>query len=60
MYETIIVDVLFNYITPTDSMVLNLKTNNIIQGSNILKSLFDFSNLNEGNKLFCEENKKSW
>ena len=39
-------------------MVLNLKTNNIIQGSNILKSLFDFSNLNEGNKLFCEENKK--
>ena len=42
----------------TDSFVLSINTENIIQDLHNLKDLFDFSNLNEDHELFSNENKK--
>ena len=44
--------------TDCDSMVLSIKTRDIVEDLYNLKDLFDFSNLNREHKLFSEENKK--
>ena len=40
----------------TDSFVLSVKTNDIIEDLYNLKNYFHFSNLNESDKLFSNEN----
>ena len=42
----------------TDSFVLSLKNNDIIQDAHNLRDSFDFQNLNKDHKLFSNENKK--
>ena len=42
----------------TDSFVLSVNTQNIIQDLHNLKDLFDFSNLDKNHELFSNENKK--
>ena len=42
----------------TDSFVVSLNTQNILQDLHNLKDLFDFSNLNEDHVLFSNVNKK--
>ena len=42
----------------TDSFVLSVNTQNIIQDLNNLKDLFDFSNLDKDHEIFKNENKK--
>ena len=42
----------------TDSFVLSVNTENIIQDLHNLKNYFDFSNLNEDHELFSIEIKK--
>ena len=47
-----------NHYTDCDSMVLSIKTDDIISDLKILEDLFDFSNLNSKNELFSNKNKK--
>ena len=47
-----------NHYTDCDSMVLSIKTDNIINDLNNLEDLFDFSNLNTNNELFSNKIKK--
>ena len=47
-----------NHYTDCDSMVLSIKTDDIISDLKNLEDLFDFSNLNSKNELFSNENKK--
>ena len=47
-----------NHYTDCDSMVLSIKTDDIINDLKNLEDLFDFSNLNPNNELFSNKNKK--
>ena len=47
-----------NHYTDCDSMVLSIKTDDIISDLKNLEDLFDFSNLNPNNELFSNKNKK--
>ena len=42
----------------TDGMILNMKTDNIINDLKKLEDLFDFSNLDENHELFSNDNKR--
>ena len=47
-----------NHYTDCDSMVLSIRTDDIISDLKNLEDLFDFSNLNPNNELFSNKNKK--
>ena len=47
-----------NHYTDCDSMILSIKTDNIINDLNNLEDLFALSNLNTNNELFSNKNKK--
>ena len=42
----------------TDGMILNMKTQNIINDLKKLEVFFDFSNLDQNHELFIDQNKK--